>query len=211
MKFKANKTFLIIIVTIMIFLNMISAFGFLSKAHIDQSININTGVTDQIKSLEISINIEKENIADLDKQIAQIDNAIIKINDKNSGVSSLKAATEQRKTRNDLILKKQEYNKKISEYNKEKIKLESSNKKLEAEVGPLKYIASMVYDNVNNDELEKSVRWLIILLVCVFDPLAVLLLIAANNGIVYNTKLNSIRPLSKNNKIEIDKKDLMKI
>lgn len=184
------KIYLTIAVMILIMISSIGIYGFLAKAHIEQTLNINTGVIDQIKIIESKIDIEKQNITDIDKQLSQIDNAINKINDKNSGANSLKAADQQRKTRNDLLNKKQEYNKKIAEYTQEKIKLESNNKKLEAEIGPLKYIANLIYDNATNDELEKSVRWLIILLVCVFDPLAVLLTIASQVGIENNQDKN---------------------
>ena len=48
------------------------------------------------------------------------------------------------------------------------------------EVGPIRYVASMIYDEVNETQLEEAVRWIIILLIFVFDPLAVMLVIAAN-------------------------------
>ena len=62
----------------------------------------------------------------------------------------------------------------------EKITLESEYRKLEAEVGPVKYIAEFVYgEDANNNMLEEAVRWVIITIIFVFDPLAVLLLIAS--------------------------------
>jgi len=48
------------------------------------------------------------------------------------------------------------------------------------EVGPIRYVASMIYDEVSETQLEEAVRWIIILLIFVFDPLAVMLVIAAN-------------------------------
>ena len=62
----------------------------------------------------------------------------------------------------------------------EKFELESEVRKLEAEVGPIKYIADMVYGNQERGTIDEAVRWLIIVFIFVFDPLAVLLLIAAN-------------------------------
>ena len=50
----------------------------------------------------------------------------------------------------------------------------------EVEVGPIRYVASMIYDDVSESQLEEAVRWIIILLIFVFDPLAVVLVIAAN-------------------------------
>jgi hypothetical protein len=69
----------------------------------------------------------------------------------------------------------------IAKLSEESAPIRAEIRKVEAEVGPLKYIASLIYgDNPDENMLERSVRWLIILLICVFDPLAVLMLIAAN-------------------------------
>ena len=62
----------------------------------------------------------------------------------------------------------------------EKFELESAVRKLEAEVGPIKYIADLVYGQTDESSIDSAVRWLIIVFIFVFDPLAVLLLIAAN-------------------------------
>jgi hypothetical protein len=62
----------------------------------------------------------------------------------------------------------------------EKFMIEDSIRNLEVEVGPLKYIAEFIYGTADPDILEKSVRWVILIIILVFDPLAVLLVIAAN-------------------------------
>ena len=66
----------------------------------------------------------------------------------------------------------------------EKFELETEVRKLEAEVGPIKYIAEVVYGNAERDTVDDAVRWLIIVFIFVFDPLAVLLLIAANYSFI---------------------------
>ena len=74
---------------------------------------------------------------------------------------------------------------KIDEVNEDKIVLLSKQAQLEVEVGPLKYIAEFVYGReANQNLLEAAVRWVIIIIIFVFDPLAVLLLIAANMSLV---------------------------
>jgi hypothetical protein len=68
----------------------------------------------------------------------------------------------------------------IDKLTEEKYTLEAEYRKLEAEVGPIKYIAELIYgEDVDRDLLEKAVRWVIITIIFVFDPLAVLLLIAS--------------------------------
>ena len=72
----------------------------------------------------------------------------------------------------------------IETLNADKFKLETEGRKLEAETGPIKYIAQALYgDAVDQTLLEHAVRWIIVLIIIVFDPLAVLMLIAANQGL----------------------------
>ena len=74
---------------------------------------------------------------------------------------------------------------KIDQVNEDKIVLLSKQAQLEVEVGPLKYIAEFVYgQEANQNLLEAAVRWVIIIIIVVFDPLAVLLLIAANMSFI---------------------------
>lgn len=61
----------------------------------------------------------------------------------------------------------------------EKFAIEAEYRKLEAEVGPIKYIADFVYGDAEKSTLEDAVRWVILIIIFVFDPLAVLLLIAS--------------------------------
>jgi cell division protein FtsB len=177
------KVYLTSAVVILMFVSSMGIFGFLSKAHIEQALIINTGSADQVVILDQKIDYLKQTVADLDKQIAQIDAAISKLTEKGQATNSLRAADQQRKTRDSLIKRKQENVRDISTLTTEKVALTSGIKKLEAEVGPLKYIAELVYSSAGTEQLESAVRMVILLLVSVFDPLAVLLLLAANHGL----------------------------
>jgi hypothetical protein len=87
----------------------------------------------------------------------------------------------QQKERGRLIAEIETYQKTVSSINEERAPIAAEVRKVEAEVGPIRYIAALIYgDNPDENMLERSVRWLIILLIIVFDPLAVLMLIAAN-------------------------------
>lgn len=89
-------------------------------------------------------------------------------------------ATNRIKNLQNAIIESEES---ITNLNVEKFKLEAEERKLEAEVGPIKYIAELVYSGeADRDVLEDAVRWVILIIIFVFDPLAVLLLIAANIG-----------------------------
>jgi hypothetical protein len=184
------KSYLSFAVIILMFISSMGIFGFLSKAHIEQQISISTGQADQVAVIENKIEYVKTSIADVDKQVTQIDNALSKMTDRGQAASSLQAADKQRKTRTDLIKKRDDYVKDLSELMSQRISLTSGIKKLEAEVGPLKYIAEMAYSSTSTDQLDRAVRMVILLLVAVFDPLAVLLLLAANQGLSKNELTN---------------------
>ncbi len=78
------------------------------------------------------------------------------------------------------LLKIKQANVEIDKLTEQKYTMEAEYRKLEAEVGPIKYIAEFVYgEEADRDLLEEAVRWVIILIIFVFDPLAVLLLIAS--------------------------------
>jgi len=80
-------------------------------------------------------------------------------------------------------------NSQIDILTEQKYQIESDYRKLEAEVGPIKYIAEFVYgEQADKNLLEKAVKWVIILIIFVFDPLAVLLLIAANMTLINRDK-----------------------
>jgi len=189
------KMYLSVAVVVLMFITSMGTFGFLSRAHIEQQLSISTGDADKIAIIDSQIENEKNIISDYDKQIAQIDDALTKITEKGRGESSLQAADKQRKTRNDLVAKKNISIQKTSDLKTERIKLSSAVKKNEAEVGPLRYIAEAIYGGGQGAvvDMDRAVRMVIILLVVVFDPLAVVLLIAANHGLAHNKLLHKIR------------------
>jgi hypothetical protein len=212
------RVYLTLAVVVLMFITSMGIFGYLSRAHIEQSLSITTGDADKLAILESQIENEKNIISDYDKQIAQIDDALSKITEKGRGESSLQAADKQRKTRNELVAKKNSSIQKTSDLNTERIRLSSAIKKTEAEVGPLRYIAEAVYGGgrATNDQLDAAVRMVIILLVIVFDPLAVVLLIAANHGLAESNKKEEepekkeLTKKRKRNTIEISDNNILK-
>lgn len=177
------KTYLTIAVAVLMLITSMGTFGFLSKAHIEQNLEITTGSADEVEVVQTKIDSEQSIIDDLNKQISQIDAAVSKMTDKGQAQSSLQAADKQRKVRDDLTKQKTQHIETLNTLKAQKVKLNSSIKKIEAEVGPVKYIAALIYGSAGSDNLELAVRWVIILLVVVFDPLAVVLLLAANHGL----------------------------
>jgi hypothetical protein len=169
---------------ILMIITSMGIFGFLSKAHSDQSL-VSGDVTAKIAVYDEKIKTAKENIDANRKALKQMDEAVDQVMARSTSETGADKAVALRRTqqkeRGRLIAEIETYQKTVSSLNEERSPIAAEVRKVEAEVGPLKYIAALIYgDNPDENMLERSVRWLIILLIAVFDPLAVLMLIAAN-------------------------------
>ncbi len=191
------KAYLTGAVLVLALVTSMGIFGFLSKAHMDQGIP--TGdVAASIALIDEKINIQKElisserqNIEAARNTLSQMDAQLTARLDRGDSEASVERAVQiraqqrrERTTLNNEISAAQkrieEFNKNIQDLNIEKAPLAASYRKIEAEVGPIKYIAALIYgDNPDTATLERAVRWVIILLIFVFDPLALILVIAA--------------------------------
>ena len=177
------KSYLSAAIIVLMLITSMGIFGFLSKAHIEQQVNINSGAKEQIEILDFQIKTKEDSIADIDREIEQINAALEKMTERGQAKSSLSAADGQKRNRDNLLKRKQAVIKELSEIKIQKIKLDSESRKVEAEVGPIKYVAEIIYGSSDNKVVDKAIRFVIILLIFVFDPLAVLLLIAFNISI----------------------------
>lgn len=183
------KAYLFAAIGVLMLITSMGIFGFLSKAHIEQQLQLNTGVTEQVEIINTEITFQQERIADLDKQIKVIDDSINKMIEKGQTKSSLNAAKQQKETRQALVDEKKKEVDKLSEMKSQRVKLESEFKKIEAEVGPIKYVAELIYGSSGQEIVDKAIRFVIILLIFVFDPLAILLLLAFNISVNKNRKI----------------------
>jgi len=190
------KGYFIFAILILMFITSLGTFGYLSKVHLESSI----GVAD--KSLEI---------ARIEQQIAseqrQIDNAQRELNSldsvvEKSFIDGARIRNQQKAERSALNSAIESSDARIETLTADLVPLRRSNIESEAKVGPLKYIAELIYGKEQAaDYFDSAVRFVIILIVLVFDPLAVLLLIAAN--ISYTHKL--VEPILEKKK-KVDKK-----
>jgi hypothetical protein len=181
---KFLKYYFTVAVMILMFITSLGIFGYLSKAHNDQTL-ISGDVSAKIEMIDEKIKVEKDNIDVNRKQIKQMDDAVDQVMVRSTNEKGAEKAASLRKaqqTERSRILKEIEtYNKRISTLNEERAPIAAEIRKVEAEVGPIKYIAALIYgDSIDSSLLDKSVRFVIILLVLVFDPMAVLLVIAGN-------------------------------
>jgi len=160
-------------------------FGFLSKAHNDQSL-VSGDVQAKIAVYDEKIKTAKENIDANRKALKQMDEAVDQVmgrsTDEKGADKAVAIRRSQQRERARLQAEITAEQKTISQLSEERAPIAAEVRKVEAEVGPLKYIAELFYNDVNQSTLETAVRWVIILLVSVFDPLAIILLVAANHS-----------------------------
>ena len=177
---KALKAYLFTAVIVLIFITSIGIFGFLSKAHLDQVKPAGNNAL-IISTIDKQIAFEEKQIARAENTIAILDAAMEKYIDMEYVTRGLKERKKQEQEREALNTVIKESTQKIVSLNNEKFAVEKEQIALEADVGPLKYIAELVYGEENaRDMLDNAVRGLIIIFIFVFAPLAVLLLVAAN-------------------------------
>lgn len=180
---KSVKCYMIVAILILMLITSMGIFGFLSKAHIEQQLKLNTGVSTEIEKVDNLIRIKENEIKDFDKQISVIDNSINGMIERGRNIDSLAASDKQKKTREELVKKKNKEIKDLNELKTKKISFGSEYKKLEAEIGPLKYVAEFFYGESSNKTVDNAVTYMILLIIFVFDPLAIFLLIAFNQNI----------------------------
>ena len=195
------KLYLFSAILILMLITSMGIFGYLSRAHIDQKVSLSTGVGSEIVIIDTDIKNKEDEITDINKQLSVIDISIDKMLDKGQAKDSLKASDTQKKKRDDLVQRKNTLTKELTTLKTQKVKSENEYKKVEAELGPIKYIAEWIYGPTNEKILDETVRYVIIILILVFDPLAVFLLIAYNVSVgqkdYENLEFTEIRPFTR--------------
>ena len=173
------KAYLFTAIIVLIFITSMGIFGFLSKAHLDQ-VKPTSGNNIKIELLDKQINQQQLIINRAEKQLSLLDKALEVYIDKEYVTRGLKERAKQEEERNALNSAINNASDKIAELTNSKASLSLEQDKIEAEVGPIKYVAELIYGENAEQNFDKAVRIVILILIFVFDPLAVLLLIAAN-------------------------------
>jgi hypothetical protein len=183
---RSMKLYLVTAVAVLMLITSMGIFGFLSKAHLDQVVP--TGdVAARVQLIDEKIKTERDNIEAARKALRQMDEAVdqtmSRSNDEKGADKAAQLRRSQARERGILQNDITTAQKKIAALNEERAPVASELRKVEAEVGPVKYIAALIYgDNPDANLLEKAVSWVIIVLVLVFDPLAVIMLLAATES-----------------------------
>jgi flagellar basal body-associated protein FliL len=216
------KTYLTVAVVILMLITSMGIFGYLSKSHLEQSTMIGP-IADKVAMYDDKIRTLKENIDANKLAIKQLDAAVDQVmartEDSKGAERSVQIRRAQQKERsrlNDEIAGSQKEIVKITE---EKSPIQNELRKSESDFGPIKYVAELIYGSSDRNIIDKAVRLVIILIMLVFDPLAVLLLIAGNMTMKENeTEVVANKPIIKRKEpepqeevVEVEKENITNI
>ena len=221
------RTYLLTAIAVLMLITSMGIFGFLSKAHLDQAVP--TGdIAAKVAIIDEKIKTERDNIETARRALAQmdatVDQTIARSTDEKGADKAVALRRSQQRERTNLQNEIAAAQKKISAYNEERAPIAKDLRAVEAEVGPIKYIAALIYgENPDANVLEKAVTWVIIIIVFVFDPLAVILLLASQYSFQWFRKeresaelgdaefvpvtqetIDSIRELAKDIEVDLD-------
>jgi len=220
---KLIKYYLSTAVVILMLITSMGIFGFLSKAHIETAANAGVSI-EQIAILDQKIATERQRIDSSQTVLKQLDASVQTLLDSQrvrgpNGAIALRES--QKQERDNLTATIDEATQKLSALTEERTVYTQEQRKIEVEVGPLKYIAELIYgDQADTSMIERAVRYVIFVIIFVFDPLAILLLISANIGLSQPQLARRGRPpkkkkgltnVLKDSIIQLDKKSIMKM
>ena len=182
------KSYLTIAVVVLMFITSMGIFGYLSKAHIDQG----KGVAEiylKVERVDNRIQTERNTILRYEKQLTNLDTALNKYLDLGAVSKGLAKREEQEPERKELVSLINKAQEKIDLLLTERAEYQLQINSFEVEIGPIKYISAIIYGDKALDYIDTAVRAVILILVFVFDPLAVLLIVSANMSFAeYNEK-----------------------
>jgi len=192
------KVYLVPAVFMLMVITSMGIFGFLSKAHMDQGM-VSGDVAAKISIYDEKIKTSKENIDANRKALKQMDEAVDQVMGRSTTETGADKAVQirrsQQKERTRLLAEIEAEQKKITALNEQRAPVAAEVRKVEAEVGPIKYIAALIYgDNPDANVSERAVRWVIIILVTVFDPLALMLVLASTESMKWERELKQRKP-----------------
>ena len=181
--FSALKLYFLIAVVLLMGITSMGIFGYLSKAHIEHS----STIAPQAAKVEIydeKIKVIQSQIDRNNKNLSQYDEAVDQVMGRSKDEKGVERANQirkaQQKDRERIAKENARLQQEIQNLTAEKMPLSLEVKKAESDLGPIKYVAEVVYGTQDRDLIDKAVRLVIFVIIVVFDPLAVLLLIAAN-------------------------------
>ena len=206
--FSALKLYFLVAVVLLMAITSMGIFGYLSKAHIEHS----SAIVPQAAKVEIydeKIKVIQSQIERNNKNLSQYDEAVDQIMGRSKDERGAERANQvrkaQQKDRKRIANENARLQKEMQTLTEEKLPLSLEVRKAESDLGPIKYVAEVVYGTQDRDIIDKAVRLVIFIIIVVFDPLAVLLLIAANQTYKQNKESDTEKQVIKKKKNDTTK------
>jgi len=171
------RLILVAMIGVLMGLNAVGVFGFLTKAHLDHMVTVDLALADKAADIEARLAIQAQTVADFDRRIAQIDAAIEESTRLGRPVGAMAIADQKRRDRTDIVAARQHEAGTLANLQIDKARVDAQRRRAEADVGPVRYLAELL--GMPSVDLERPVRMLTLALVAVLDPMAVALLLAA--------------------------------
>jgi hypothetical protein len=168
---------LVAMIGVLMSLNAVGVFGFLTRAHVEHMVAIDQALADRTADTEPRLAIQGQTVADLDRRIAQIDAAIEESTRLGRPVGAMMIVDQKRRDRADIVAARQREAQALASLQIDRAKIDAERRRAEADVGPVRYLAELFGTPVT--DLERPVRLLTLALVAVLDPMAVALLLVA--------------------------------
>lgn len=196
------KSYFVVAVMVLSFITSMGVFGYLSKAHLEHSVTTGDNSL-QIARLDTRIAQEQRRIDGAQRQVTQLDAALDKYIELGQISRGLDRRRGQEQERASLVKSIEDSQSTLDKLQDDRTALQTAQLGIEAEVGPIKYVAELFYGNGEKDTIDKAVRLMIIILICVLDPLAILLVVAANISIKQLTKRKEPDIMVETSKFEV--------
>ena len=168
---------LVAMIGVLMGLNAIGVFGFLTRAHLEHTMAVDLALADRTADIDARLTNQGQTVADLDRRIAQIDAGIEQSTRLGRPAGAMTIADQKRRDRADIVAERQHQAQALASLQIEKARIDAQRRRADADVGPLRYLAELT--GAPAADLERPVRLLTLALVAVLDPMAVVLLLAA--------------------------------
>lgn len=200
---KAIKVYLCVSVAVLMVITSMGTFGYLSKAHLETQTQMQQSQL-QIAPLESQLKLAERRLQNAQTSLDNLDRIVAGLDVEQAS----RAVQRQRSQRRDLATEISDASREIEVLNTKILPFRTEQAKTEAEIGPLKYVAELVYGDDAKSHFDSAVRFVIIIIVFVFDPLAIVLLIAANHGLKPKSRMRFDKATGK---LVVDKTSIFKI
>jgi len=173
----ALRTGLAAMIAVLMALNAVGVFGFLTRAHLERQLAIEVVAADRAAEIDARLLVQGELLADLDRRIRQIDAAIEESTRRGQPAVAMALGNSLHRARAQLSASRQQEAQVVAALQVEKAKVAAQSRRASADIGPVRYLAELVAGP--SVDLERAVRVLTLAIVAVFDPFAIMLLVAA--------------------------------